>query len=470
VFLLAAGAGPVAAGNWTITPRATVSETYSDNVGLAASGAERNDFITDANAGVSVHGAGRRLTLDADYNVQRVQHLRVSSANATNQQWQVGGEAEVLKKIGFLEFRTTMSQENTSNIGRTSDSNLNSGARNDVLTFQISPVVRHRFGRYADTEFRLTYDRVQNDNGTSSSSSNSWRGESRITSGSAFPRFPWTLAVNRRKTNNTNGTTSTFQTIDGRVSYVLTKRWTLDGGVGIDANDFATSGSDRQDGVRWRVGATFTPSLRTRVSGGYEHRPFDNSFFFDLSHRSRRTRWVASYSEEVTTSRQQQLQRVIVPLQDPFGQPIEDPVTGDPATVPLDFVVPTDETIVAKTFNATMAVTGRRTTATVSLARSDRSFQITNDTETQTHASVSVTRTLSRRLSLNGGLTWRLTTPRTGTGSGDETRWMLDAGLSYQVARRANGRLSYRYTKQEDEAGASDFSENQIAASVNLRF
>ena len=40
-----------AASGWTITPDITVSETYNDNPGLAASGGERSDFITQVTPG-----------------------------------------------------------------------------------------------------------------------------------------------------------------------------------------------------------------------------------------------------------------------------------------------------------------------------------------------------------------------------------------------------------------------------------
>ena len=54
---------PSGAGEWTITPRVNVEQSVTDNVRSVSDGAE-SDFITTANAGVSVAGIGRSLQLN----------------------------------------------------------------------------------------------------------------------------------------------------------------------------------------------------------------------------------------------------------------------------------------------------------------------------------------------------------------------------------------------------------------------
>ena len=457
------------AGDWTLTPRVTVSETYSDNVSLAADGSQRHDFITDVNAGLSLHGEGRRLRMDADYNLQQVLHLRETGSNELHHQWQISGDAELIERIVFLDARTTMSQLNGANTGRIGEDNLTTDARGDAFTFSVSPSMRHRFGRWADTELRLTYDTVTNDSGTADTNSESYRAETTIGSGRRFQRMPWSLTALRSTITNTDDSESKFASVNGEVSYVVSRKLLATAGAGYDDNEFA-SGGNETDGLRWSVGGTWTPTPRTSVGLGFEKRFFDDTYFFDLTHQSRRTRWSASYRESLTTSRQEQLDRVLVPLQDEFGEPIEDPVSGDLVVVPINFVVPTDEVIVIRAFNGAVAFTGRRTSATLTMTRSERTFQSTNDEETQTAATVRLSHSLSSRLSASSSLGWRLSEPRTGTGSGEETRWTFDAAVNYALSSRATGRLSYGYITQEDDGAASDFDENRLVASLNVRF
>lgn len=466
VFGVVCGSNIAVAGDWKFTPRATISETYSDNVRLAGDGRAESDFALSANAGASLHGTGRRLEVNADYNFQKVIHSADSVSDRQFHQWQVGGTAEVVEQIGFLEFRTTMSQENLSNRGRVSDSNLNGGGGRDVLTLALSPVIRHRFGSFADTEFRANYDRVNNDDGTTDATSTSVGTIGTISSGRRFQQLPWSASLSRRRVKNTNGSESRFASLDGNVSYVISRRWSANFGAGYDKNEFASRNDTK--GFRWRTGLTWTPTERTRVAGGFERRFFDDTFFFDMSHRSRRTRWTANYRETVTTTRQLQLQRVIVPLEDEFGDVVEDPVTGEPILVPVEFAVPTDEVIVNRAFRGTVRATLKRSNATLTVFRNARTFQITNDEETSLGASVRLSHNMSARLRAAAGMSWTLTEPRASIG--DETRWTWDASMSYDVGPSASSRLAYRYTTLEDDSGASDFEENRLTASLNLRF
>jgi uncharacterized protein (PEP-CTERM system associated) len=459
------------AGDWTITPRASLSETYTDNVGLAADGTQRDDFVTDATGGLSVHGSGRRLQLDADYNLQKILHQSDASPNSTRQQWQVGADAELIDKIVFVNMRTTMSQLNGSNSGRVSDSAVNSGSQTDVLTFALEPSVKHRFGRYAESSFELIYDYVNNDSGTADTTTESYGTNAELRSGSYFSRVPWSLGLSQSTVTNSDESESKFASLDGRISYVLSRKYKIDLGAGYDRNEFSSRNNETKGG-RWSVGATWSPSPRTTVGGGFGKRFSDHSYFFDLDHRSRRTRWKASYREDIATSRTLQLQRVLVALEDPFGDLIVDPVSADLILIPVNFVVPTDEVLISRDFSGTAEISGRRMSATATVFRSSRTFQATGDQETLLGATVRLSRDMSRHVTASSSVGWHLTEPRAVAGASvtAETRWTFDASMNYVVNDMASGRLSYRYTKQEDDDGFSDFTENRFTAALNLRF
>src|ERR671939_43424 len=65
-LLLASISLPASAGDWTITPRITAQEIYTDNVLLTPTN-RRSDFITTVAPGLSIPGESPRLQAKVDY-------------------------------------------------------------------------------------------------------------------------------------------------------------------------------------------------------------------------------------------------------------------------------------------------------------------------------------------------------------------------------------------------------------------
>jgi len=82
----------VHAGQWTITPRISVAEVYSDNINLDDSDKEY-DLVTEITPGISVHGESARLRADLDYQLQNTIFLRNSDANGTSHRLNANGTA-----------------------------------------------------------------------------------------------------------------------------------------------------------------------------------------------------------------------------------------------------------------------------------------------------------------------------------------------------------------------------------------
>ncbi|MBC6963327.1 MAG: TIGR03016 family PEP-CTERM system-associated outer membrane protein, partial [Nitrosomonas sp.] len=68
------------AAEWSIQPRLTISETYTDNVGLGGggfggfggSGRGGGEFITQINPGVNITGEGRRFKSSLNYTLNNL--------------------------------------------------------------------------------------------------------------------------------------------------------------------------------------------------------------------------------------------------------------------------------------------------------------------------------------------------------------------------------------------------------------
>ncbi len=455
----------VSAGQWRIVPAISVQESYTDNVNLSPSGQEDDDFITEVTPSISLRGQGGRLSANFDYSLQKLFYSNDSDRNSLSHQLQANANAELVKQIVFLDVDASARQENTSNSGRLSDSNISvTGNRNEVYTWRVSPVVRHHFGNYANGEARITVDQVLNSGGSNSTSTSS---DILIDSGSRFSRLPWSISYNQQRVDNESGTISSFERVNGTLRYVFTRKYSAFVNAGLDNNKFATS-QDDSDGFSWNGGATWTPTSRTRLEAGYGERFFGKNYSFSLSHQSRRAAWTASYAEDITTTRQTQLDRQLIPLVDAFGTPILDPGTGLLVQVPVDTATITEEVLVEKQFRGGVTLRGRRTDASVSLFNTQREFQLSGGNEEVLGASASISRRLSHRttVSLNGG--WQQS--ELAGGAREDTRWDAGVSMTRQFARDLNAQASFQRVQQESDLATNEYEENRFTVNLNLSF
>jgi uncharacterized protein (PEP-CTERM system associated) len=462
---LALACGPASAGEWTFSPSISVNETYSDNIELAPSGAEEHDFVTTVTPGLNIRGQGRRAQADVFYRAQAIRRARAEDSSDFNHQLQAGGLAELIEDLIFVDASATVRQENTSDTGVTASDNLTvSSNRDTVVTYRVSPHLKRRLGDFADGELRYTHDEV--DNGDQGIGSQGDEIGLVVTSGDDFQRLPWTLSANRREEENDNGAETTFQRIEVAGRYEITRRYGLVAAVGYEDNDFATGESDTS-GITWRAGATWTPTPRTEAEFGIEERFFDQAFFLNARHRSRRTVFQVSYREDVTTTTGLQLERQLVPLVDAFGQPVVNPDTGAAFLVPLDTPTQTDEVLVTRRLSGSVAFQGRRTNASLSFFDEERDFSVGGDESVQ-GLSGSATRRLSRKLSasLSGG--WQQSELR-GV-DGDETRWNVAVGLSRRFTSELTGSVDVSHTEQDADVAASEYEENRVFLGLTMAF
>lgn len=466
VALLATlGLPPAHAGDWRLTPRLSIQENYTDNVDLAPPGEERSDLVTQINPGLSLRGEGARVDVNLDYTMQNLRHKRDDIGDSTNHQLQAGGDLELVKQMLFVNARATASQQNRDNRGTVATSNIsNTGNREDVYTFSITPVFRHHFGKYADTQVSTSYDWVENGGDDDASTSGGF--QAGVSSGRYFARAPWSISYSTRTLDSAeDGGDNEFESLSGTLNYVFSRRYSAFTTVGHSRNDTNNQDID-ESGIIWSVGLNWTPSPRTSFSGGFQKNPVGDNVFFDFQHQRRRSVWSAGLSQSVTTARDLQLERVLIPLQDPFGEPIQTP-EGDFLLIPIDTVRQTNEVFVNQSFNASMAMQGRRSTLTLGLNWNERDNQ-GDDDETLVGLSFGVSHQMSRSTSANLDGRWQ----ETEFDLSDRTReiWSLGLGLSYSLARNATGQVNLRRVESDSDEGTNDYRENRLTAGLTFRF
>lgn len=458
----------VEAAEWTIVPRVNVEGTFSDNVGLQPRGSERGELITSVEPGLAIRGEGSRLRVSAEYNLEALKYLDNSDADTINHQAQAAASAEIYENLAFLDMNMTMSQQNANALGVIASDNLSTtGNSTDVITFSVSPYLRHRLGNYFETESRITVDQVTNDSNGNSTTSRSRRAQFTATSGSEFTRAPWNVRFESQRLSNSDGSTSKFNRLNGEMRYRINRQYALIGQAGLEKNEF-TSSQNAQDGPSWAIGVNWTPTPRTNIDFGYGQRFFDRNFFLEARHRTRRLTFAASYGEDVTTSRQLQLERVLVPLVDDAGVPILDPATGTQIEVPVDSVNATDEVLVQASFDASIRYTGRRTDGKVEFFRNERKFQVSSNENVVTGLRLQMSRQITRSSVVSLSALAQLTKDK--AADQEDVRLQFDLRYSHVLGPDFTATAGLARVTQDSNFANNEFDENRLRVGLLATF
>lgn len=302
--LLALLMTPAVQAEVKFTPSIGATETYSDNVGLATEGNAQSAFITELTPGFSAFSNGPRLQLNAGYQL----HLYSYSADANNtanssSQYQMSLNAKVIDNLLDLSASAIRQTTSLSAFGpQGTDSLYSDNNRTTVNTFSVSPTLRHRFGSTADAYLRYTYNRVS---GGAFGTSNGQNIAANVTSGEKFSVVGWGLsAVQDTFSDDTLGS-SRSENVEGNLRYRVSYALSLTATAGYDRYDYASQDGESTGGASYTGGFIWTPSSRTRLQASYGRRFYGNTGNMSFTFRGHRSALNASYTDNVTTSRQQ---------------------------------------------------------------------------------------------------------------------------------------------------------------------
>ncbi len=495
-LVLAGMVQPVLAADWTITPKLTASERYTDNVNLAPAGSpnKKNDFITEIRPGVSLYKNGRRLKVNLNYSLQSLTYLNTTQNNALNHQLNGVANAELMEDFLFLDLRSAIYQQNINALAPIGLGNTNATSNlTTVGTYSISPYIRKRFGTFADLNYRLSQSGVYYDTqGINNSTVQNVLGS--LASGSRFNDVFWGLNYNY--TNNKNSVTANteFEKGSATVGTAITRKLRVNATGGIERNNFISLGNNKVDGPFWNVGFDWAPTIRTQIGATVGQRFFGNTYSFNLTERTRRTTWNARYSEDITTTSGNALSSTLLgtvyecsnrgALSVPGavfvgttanGVLVFLPTTPDLALacVPALNVLGTNlslvnDVFVAKNLTAGVAYNLGRSVFSLNAYNLRRDFQQggSYDRQTGVFAGWNWRLTPLTSFNLNGSVT-RIDVATTNRGN---NFWALSAGLNRLFQPKLNGSVIVRHQEQTTNQPGSGYTENSITALVNMSF
>ena len=482
------------AANWKTQPTLLLSETYTDNIALAPPGNEKTELVTQINPGVSVHGQGGRIKLNLNYVLQNAIYAADGNRNSSNHQLAADGNAELVKNIFFVDARSSVSQQIVDANGRVGLDNLNTGNRANVFTYGLSPYLKLRLASYVDGELRFSDDRVENQSGNVSDAE-SQRYTAHLNSGTRFSRLRWDAGYRQQDLNRNATGDSHYQSANANVRYGLFSAWSLLARGGYEDNSLPTivdphNGSYWSAGLEWAASPRFVasatkgennwdanlsirPSERTSLDVGYRERDIGlvrgPSWNVALTHRTRRTTWQGSYTEESTTVQTLQLSgQQFFNLVDSQGNFVVDPNTGLPLVLAQNIFSLTDQDFIRKRGQLAITLNTGKSDIMFSVFNEQRIYSLSNTSEDVVGSTASWTwRFASRTKAMIGG-GWERTNPVNTDGHSD--LWHGSIGLIRTVSQNANASLVYSHLQRNTYVIGGDYGENRVIIQLNMRF
>ncbi len=156
------------AGDWKLTAGVSVTETFTDNVGLATNDGDANsELITQVTPSVSLRGTGGRGFLNFDVSRSESFHRLDSTRDSANNNFLGSGQVEIWNRVAFIDAQASVTQRILDSSAAPSNSvagqNVN---RTETIAYNISPFFRHHFGTWAETESRTMLSGVKTESDT----------------------------------------------------------------------------------------------------------------------------------------------------------------------------------------------------------------------------------------------------------------------------------------------------------------
>lgn len=456
------------AAEWTRTAAIEFSQTGTDNVRLDQDGQEEGDAITGITPSFGIRGNARRIRLDLNYSLTRLQYWRNSELSEFRHRARGRLDTELIEDFLFFDSQLSVSETFITSQGAVSGSEFNDNAnRGTVATMNASPFVRYRLGSFADSEIRYRYSTTLVDS-NAANDEDTHTGTFRLDSGNDFTFLGWSLSAERSITQSSGQSDIKRTTVGLDLDHALNNRLSLIGSIGYEKIDDATL-REQPDGPYWNVGFDSRPGPRTALRATYGQRYEGDDVNVRGSYSMSSAAFFAvSYTRTLETAGQRRSDILRFIEIDENGNFI-DTRTG----LPVD---PDDEGL---TFNNSSDLVNRLNLS-FSGARGRNSYGITafaskrqdgaaNTNEDTYGVTTNFSRQLQRLLSGSVSLSYRTTDFDTADGRTDD-RYTARASLNYTLAPDLSGSVSYTFTRRDSSIAANDLMENAITVRLRKTF
>lgn len=494
---LSAGASHTAqAAEWRFTPYVGGSATYTDNANQSANNPE-DALILSVTPGFSLHSVGsRRVQASMNYSLSAVSRFADDTTTDVYHNLGAIGKAEIIEDFFFIDGTASISQGLISLFGSPADATTNDTNRTAVGVYSISPYIQKRFGSFATGQARYTTGgAIFGKDSAADSVSNAFTAS--LSSGPQFNDLNWGVDYSIYYSDNSGAANTTFERASVRLGYALTRKFRVFGTYGEEWNEYLSASN--VSGSSYSVGFGWSPSRRTNLEASVGERYFGRTYSFSATHQARASNWYVRYSEDVSDISQQYLRDSGRIFWECSGRLVEtrdftppSPACNGPYTsaqftqaysrlgVPLSDLIAVGLVDVAvangiyviKNFTAGVSWSKARLSGGLSIFDTKRIYQALTGAEDRSQG---VTATGSYRLGPLTSANTTLSLIRNSNSSSlittrEDKIMSLSLGLTHEFGKDLSGALSFRHTQRDSNAANSDYTENSLTASANLRF
>ena len=287
-----------AARTVAIQPSASITQTFSDNINLAPVGGQSGS-ITQMSAGVGLRARSGLVQGYLDYSLAQFlyagggQNTLQNTLNAKLDTDLIDGRAKlgVTSSIAQSAVSAFAAQPGQSG-GRQSNST-------EVRNLRLNPSFRGPIGaglRYSSEWSYAVSDAKNTSVGDGSTASAAVHIEP-----ATLAYLGWSLDMSHTRSAFKLGRNTTDDRLFGGASWRMDDLdLQLQASGGIEATDIS---SLRRETFRtWGLGATWTPSPRTKLAAQYDHRFYGASHSLTFEHRTALTTWRLTDSRSVSTA------------------------------------------------------------------------------------------------------------------------------------------------------------------------
>jgi uncharacterized protein (PEP-CTERM system associated) len=480
-------AAPAHAIEWRVEPSLGASATYSDNANQSENDPQ-DQLSLSVTPGVTLRSEGsRRLQATLQYFMNGVARFGDDESQDLYHNLNATAKAELAEDFLFLDASARVSQELISLLGSPADVGVNDSNRATQGSYSISPYIQRRFGSFAELNARYTLSGVLfSDNASSDLLTNTFAAS--LNSGTRFDDLSWGLAYSLRNVSDrdtgVDDTSYTYERADLSLGYALTRKFRLIGNVGhewLEYDDPLAAANNRDDSL-WSAGFAWAPSRRSSIEATAGERFFGNTYSLSAQHRTRVSVWSASYVEDVNDISQVTLVEGTVYLYLCDGNFVLTPfpIPPEPGCVLVGStpgLIPSlaNGLYVGKTMRAGVSWGIRKVTYSVNAFDVRRAYLLQNDAEDRSSGlSGTVNYRMDALTNLFANLSYtRNEDPAALNNLGfdrEDDLYSLGVGVNHRFAEDLTGALTYRHYRRDSNDPTAEYSENNITASVNMRF
>lgn len=284
---------------WQLTPRLSLTETYTDNV-LLKNTDRHSDWVTDLSPGLRISGESKRLQAYFDYSLRELIYANNSRGHQTQNSLNTFGKLEAVDRLLFVDFSGTIAQQTISAFGVPSPSAayINSNLT-ETSTLRVSPYLKGRLGSIADYELRYAATQLHTDSSRISDTNlQAWN--ARLGGTTTLAWLAWSVDGDWQTANYSAGRQSESSQISGRLTWQVDDTLRLSAIAGREENNFRTLNKESKD--NYGLGLDWTPTPRTKLSAEGVKRFFGTGHHISFEHRTPRTITQIMSSRDVTAN------------------------------------------------------------------------------------------------------------------------------------------------------------------------